>query len=149
MALANMTQEETNIHNREHCKDIAETLDSYVNGNVRRCPECGCEISRDWDDVGDKFKCPECGAIDSPDNWEYLSVWDYLNDVYNVEFRVDSHKEVRSVQIMIACGGPNIYLDTASGDVELYWWGDRARYPMSYEARDALNDWADEYWSCI
>lgn len=140
-----------NNENREHCKRIAEKLDDYVIGNVRTCPDCGATIRRDWDDVGDKFCCPECKAVNNPDYWDALSVWDFLDDVYNVEFRTNgkSVDDLRSVQIMIACGGPNIYLDTASKNVELYWWGDRAWYPMSYAAVDALDEWAAEYWGCM
>lgn len=135
--------------NTRHCKHIAQELNEYVSGNVRRCPDCGAEICRDWEDVGDAFKCPECGAVGDVDWWDTLSVWDFLADVYNVEFRVDSSKELRSVQIMVACGGPNIYLDTASRDVELYWWTESARWPLSTAAVEALDDWAEEYWGCL
>ena len=55
---------------------------------------------------------------------------------------------IAALALMVACGGPNIYLDTASKDVELYWWSEHARYPMSYEAVEALDDWADEMWRC-
>ena len=135
--------------NTAHCKHIAKTVDAYANGDVRKCPECGETINREWDDVGDVFRCPECGHVDDVDGFEEQTIWDYLNDVYDVEFRVDSSKELRSVQIMVACGGPNIYLDTASRDVELYWWTESARRPLSYEAVQALDDWAEEYWGCL
>ena len=41
MALAGMTQEQTNKENRDHCKRIAETLELYANGDAYKCPECG------------------------------------------------------------------------------------------------------------
>jgi hypothetical protein len=47
----------------------------------------------------------------------------------------------------VAYGGPTIYIDTDSGDVELYWWNERARYPLSSSARDAVDEWAEEYWN--
>lgn len=134
--------------NRAHCKHIAEELDAYVRGDLRRCPDCGEEIRRDWDEVGDAFKCPHCGEISDPDDWEQLSVWDFLGDCYDVEYRCSSSRELRSVAVMVACGGPNIYLDTASKDVELYWWSERARYPLSYEAVEAIDEWAEEVWGC-
>jgi hypothetical protein len=136
--------------NTAHCKHIADKLDEYVNGSVRRCPKCGEEVRReDWN--YECFKCPECGAVSDPDDWEQLNVWDFLSDVYNVEFRTSGRgvDDLRSVQIMVACGGPNIYLDTASKDVELYWWSERAHWPMSYDAVTALDEWAAEYWGCM
>ena len=138
----------TEDDNRAHCKHIALELDAYVNGDIRRCPDCGEEHRRDWSEVGEVFRCPSCGEISDPDDWEQLSVWDFLGDCYDIEYRVDSRRELRSVCVMVACGGPNIYLDTDSKDVELYWWSERARYPMSYEAVEALDDWAEEMWGC-
>lgn len=132
--------------NRAHCKHIAEELDAYVNGEIRTCPDCGEEVRRDWDEVGEAFKCPHCGEISDPYNWEQLSVWDFLDDSYDIEYRCDNRRELRSVCIMVACGGPNIYIDTASKDVELYWWSDRARYPLSYKAVEAVEEWAAELW---
>lgn len=133
--------------NARQCKSIAKSVNAWAAGDVRKCPECGETIQRDeWPDI---FKCPECGHIDEADNYEMQTIWDYLSDIYNVEFRVDNSKELRSVQIMVACGGPNIYLDTASKDVELYWWTESARWPLSYEAVQALDDWAEEYWGCL
>jgi len=146
------TRDERLDENTRHCKRIARELNEYVSGHVRRCPDCGAEICRDWDDVGDAFKCPECGAVGDPDWWDVLSVWDYLgDDVYNVEYRVSGRgaDDLRSVQIMVACGGPNIYLDTATKDVELYWWTERARWPLSYDAVEALDEWGAEYWGCM
>lgn len=137
--------------NTAHCKHIAKEADAYASGAVRKCPDCGAEINRDWDDVGDLFKCPECGAVGDPEWWDVLSIWDFLGDCYDIEYRTNGRHsdDLRSVRIMVACGGPNIYLDTASRDVELYWWTDSARWPLSYETVEALDDWAEEMWGCL
>lgn len=136
--------------NTAHCKAIANDIDDYVSGNIRTCPHCGETIQRnEWDMFW--FQCPECGVDSDPDTWDQKSVWDYLSDVYNVEFRVSGKNAdyPNSVQIMIACGGPNIYLDTATKDVELYWWTEKARWPLSYAAVEALDEWAAKYWGCM
>ena len=133
--------------NRAHCKHIAKEIEAYADGNVYHCPECGEEI-RMPDDVGDKYRCPHCHTVADIDDYEQLSVWDFLSDVFDIEYRCSSSKEYRSVRIMVACGGPNIYIDTADAMVKLYWWNERAEYPLSYEARDAIDEWAEEYWNC-
>ncbi len=137
--------------NRAHCEHIALELDAYVNGEVKRCPDCGEIHRRGWDDVGDVFKCPNCGEVADVDVWECLGVWDFLEDVYDIEYRVSGRARdaLRSVCIMVACGGPNIYLDTETKNVELYWWSERAWYPMSGEAVAALDAWAEEMWCCL
>lgn len=132
--------------NRSHCKHIAQELDAYANGEVYTCPDCG-EILHLPDDVGDRYRCPHCEAVNDVNNLEQLGIWDFLSDVFDVEYRCGSNREYRSVRVMVACGGPNIYLDSASKDVELYWWNERSRYPMSYEAAEALDQWAEDYWN--
>lgn len=133
--------------NREHCKHIAEEIEAYTGGLIHHCPECGEEIQLP-ENVGDKFKCYHCGEVSDIDDLEQLSIWDYLNDVFDIEYRIGSDKELRSVQIMVACGGPNIYIDTATRAVELYWWTERASYPISIDAAEEINWWAMELYQC-
>lgn len=132
--------------NRQHCKHIAEEAEAYAAGAVHRCPECDEEI-RFPDNVGDKYRCPHCHNVVDIDEYEQLSIWDYMNDILDIEYRCGSDKEYRSCKIMVACGGPNIYIDTASALVKLYWWTEYAEYPLSYDARDAIDEWAEEYWN--
>ena len=129
--------------NTIHCKRIADDIDDYVCGRVVRCPECGEIIT--IDDDREKHLC-KCGYIDDVDEFEQLGIYDYLDDILDIEYRVDREKELKSVQICIAWGGPSIYLDTASQKVELYWWFDRADWPLSNEAVEAIDEWAEEYY---
>lgn len=140
-------QEKTDRENWEHCKSIAETLEAYADGNYYKCPECGEEIEFPAG-VGDKFKCTGCGNVAPVEEYEQMSLYDFLSDTYDIEYRCDSKREYRSVCIMVAYGGPNIYIDTSSKAVELYWWTDRAKYPLSSDAVDAVDAWAEEYWNC-
>lgn len=149
MALANMTQEQTNVENENHCKRIAARLEEYVDGFVYKCPECGDHCSMEESENENRetiYKC-SCGC-ETESEPEQMTLYDFLEDIYDIEYRISGSGDFRSVQIMIACGGPNIYIDTASKQVELYWWSDRASYPISYDAANALDDWAEEYYNC-
>ena len=146
MALANMTQQETDQENREHCKRIAEDIDDYATGKCYRCSECD-ETLTIPDDVGDKYRCPSCGTVHEVDDLEPLSIYDYMDDVLDLRYIVErDRKTVRSVEVLVAFGGPNIWVSTESQSVELYWWTDRASYPLSNAAVEALDDWAQEGW---
>lgn len=154
---AETRQEKTDRENREHCQRIAEDVEAYAAGNYYKCPDC-CGVHH-WDAVEESehedeagwavYTCPDCGAEIAEDDWEQQSLYDYFSDCYDIEYRCDSKREYRSVCIMVACGGPNIYIDTSSKAVELYWWTDRARYYLSSDAVDAVDDWAREYWDCL
>lgn len=148
MALANMTQEETNVANREHCRRIAEELEAYASGDIYRCPECGqhCNVEEEENENGETiYKC-SCGCVSEYEP-EQMSLYDWAEDILDIEYRCGSDKAYRSVCVMVTWGGPNIYVDTATKQVELYWWGDRASYPISCDAAAALDDWAEEYWN--
>lgn len=144
---AETAQEKTDRENREHCKHIAEELEEYASGNVYRCTECGsiCTIEEGEDADGFTVYRTSCGCTLEYEP-EQLSVYDFIADAYDIEYRAGSDKEYRSAKIMVACGGPNIYIDTASRSVKLYWWTDYAEYPISSDACDELDNIMEELW---
>lgn len=145
--------------NRRMCENIAKDLEAYANGELYRCPECG-EIfdlyadgeyqSADTAEDGiEKATCPNCGYVSEGTNdFEPMSLYDYFEDMLDIEYRMGSDRRLRSVQIMVVCGGPNIYIDTATHQVELYWWGDRASYPIDPDVCGAIDEWAEELYDC-
>jgi hypothetical protein len=134
--------------NREWCKGIVERLEAIAEGRMYRCPECGeyvednrlfCDCGAQVDLIGD----------DESEPWEQVSFYDYFEGgIYDVEFRVGSDRQYRSVKIMVACGGPNIYIDTAARAVLLYWWTDRAEFPIDPDTVEAIDEWAEEWFNC-
>lgn len=77
------------------------------------------------------------------------NLYEYLEDALDIEYRCDSRKEYRSVQIALTIGGPSVYIDTANNRVELYWGGQSAFAGLSAEAVSAIDDWACEYWEVL
>ena len=147
MSLANMTQAETDRKNRETCKRIAEELEYLANGEMYRCPECGQLVKLEFDDDG-RTECPNCGTEIQEDEAESAGMYDYFDDVFDIEYRINGSGEYRSVSLMIGCGGPNIYVDTGTGSVNLYWWSDRASYDLSREALAQIDEMAEDCYNC-
>jgi len=70
---------------------------------------------------------------------DMLSGWDYIQEAYNFRWVVDAKDNVLECQIMVAGGGPEIWVhvfDDGTGRVEGYWWGDRATARISNDAMD-------------
>lgn len=149
MSLTNLTQEQTDAQNRETCKRIAEELEAYASGDVYECPECGehCTFKEDKNEDGEPVYVCTCGCVSEYEPDE-VGVYDYFSDALDLEYRISSNGDFRSVKVMVACGGPNIFIDTATKQVELYWWTDRASYPISCDAADAVDWWAEELYNC-
>lgn len=76
---------------------------------------------------------------------QIMSGFDYLADALDIEYIVNSDRTFKSARVLVAFGGPNIWIDFQSRAVELYWWGDRA---TAYFNEDAMGveDALAELW---
>lgn len=143
--------------NREHCKRIAEDLEAYANGDYYRCPHCERvhlmteyeETEHENEDGETCYTCPNCGDEIVENELEACSVYDYFDgDIYDIEYCVGSDRKYRSVSIMVACGGPNIYIDTKRRAVLLYWWNESAEYPLTISTCDEIDAYFEELFNC-
>lgn len=66
---------------------------------------------------------------------------DWLSDALDFQWIISSDKtEILGARILVAFGGPDIWVDTKRGVVEGYWWGDyaQARFIDNIGLDDAL-----------
>ena len=77
---------------------------------------------------------------------ETANLYEYFEDALDIEYRISIDMEYKSVSIMIAYGGPSIYIDTDSKQVELYWWGDEEVYPIKQKVCDEIDEIFEEYY---
>lgn len=134
------------MENRAHCKHIADTIEAIANGELYRCPECG-ELISEYQEDEDGFHMPCCCNVSAYEP-EQETMLDYFSDAFDIEYRIGSDRNFRSVCLMVACGGPNIFVDTQAKEVQLYWWSDRASYPISTDAADAINEDFEMLYNC-
>lgn len=132
--------------NRNYCKRVSDKLDIYSAGDVHRCPCCGETVARDWYDVGDRFQCPHCHDVTDTDDWEELSLWDYLNDTLDMEWIIDSRRDYKAARFWVALGGPSVWIDTEKKAVCLRWGGETAEYGLHWDTAEAVDDAAAEMW---
>ena len=57
---------------------------------------------------------------------EEFTAYDYLSDALDIEYIVSSKGEYLGARVLVAFGGPNIWINTRTHTVEGYWWGDSA-----------------------
>lgn len=68
------------------------------------------------------------------------------NDIYDLEYTVDNQMHFRGARVMIACGGPNIYINSRSGSVDLYWWEDEEHWYLSPDCKTAVQNYFEELY---
>jgi predicted RNA-binding Zn-ribbon protein involved in translation (DUF1610 family) len=135
--------------NQKHVRSIRKDLENYIDGLVYKCPDCGeiIVVPDDWS--GECYKCPDCGTVSTERELDPQTIWDYFEGaIYDIEYRIGTGKEYRSVKAMVACGGPNIYIDTAAREVQLFWWTDRASCPLGRDTCEEIDNYFEELFQC-
>ena len=76
----------------------------------RMCKDIADDISNDSHD----------GCISGASRW--------MEDVYDIRYIVDSEKKYLGAMLMVAGGGPTIWVNTWTKEVEGYWAGDKCTH---------------------
>ena len=82
-----------------------------------------------------------CNATDG------ISGLDYIADVLDIEYTVNHKGEYLGARILVAFGGPTIWVDTRRQTVEGAWWGDYYTESYHTDAMD-IDDACREVFSC-
>lgn len=75
-----------------------------------------------------------------------FSAFDYLQDALDIEYIVNSKKEYIGARVLVAFGGPNIWINTRTKTVEGHWWSDSAT--ASFQDNIGLDEALEELFSC-
>ena len=144
--------------NLEYVKGIADNLEKVASGDYFMYEGELFPIDTDdfsevegcrYDEESDMYIMPDGEELCESDVYP-VDILEWLGDnIYDVEYTIGRDKEYRGVRLMIACGGPDIYLNTRTGDVELYWWNESARYPMSSDVVDMIDSTYEEMFACM
>lgn len=93
---------------------VLSIINDIENGVKRECcTECSATLEQ-------SDYCPECGTH-CPD---MLSGFDYVSDTLDIDWIIDYRHEFKGARLLVAFGGPNIWIDTAKQTVEGHWGGD-------------------------
>ncbi len=133
-------REEEARENQNYCKRIADELEDIAAGCIYKCPECGAQIKTPG------ARCSQCGAEVDQDGADQVSMYDYIDDVLDVEYTIDSQREYIGARMYVTLGGPTVYIDTRDQMVRLCWGGERAEWGLSCNTCDALDDVLREMW---
>ena len=85
------------------------------------------------------------GGRDIDSDGEF-SAFDYLQNALDIEYVIDRKGRCIGGRILVAFGGPNIWIDTRRGRVEGYWENESAS--ATFEDGIGLEDALEELWNC-
>lgn len=137
----------TKNHNA-HCEEISRTFEAYADGFGIICPECGARLLGDFSE-DEEHTCPECAEAVDFDYAETLSPWHWLEDALDIEYTVaGNRRDILGARILVAFGGPNIWVDTRAAEVTLRGWNESGRASLSIDACATFNEYISELYHC-
>jgi len=82
------------------------------------------------------------------DDGNEINGFDYLEEVLDINYITQSDKTYKGARLLVAFGGPNIWVDTTSQEVEGYWGTDKILqwYP---DDNIGLDDACEELFNCL
>ena len=81
-------------------------------------------------------------SITSPEEGETAAKW--MEDTYDIRYLVDRDKRFMGAEILVAGGGPTIWVDTFREQVTGWWGSDRFEY--YFQDNIGLNDYCEEIY---
>ena len=102
---------------RRMCKDIADGITNPVTSNDEQ----------------------EDGSVE-----QHGGASEWMEGTYDIRYYVDSSKRYLGAEIMVAGGGPNIWVNTYTKEVEGYWGGDKVLEPFIDNL--GLDDYCEEMY---
>ena len=90
------------------------------------------------------------GYGEENEDGDIATAYDYLTDVLDINWILDSNRELKGARLLVAFGGPNIWIDTTKGTVEGAWWGDNftGDYNTDSEFARELDEALQTIYSC-
>ena len=124
---------------KNHVKSIIAALEGeseiYVNGDgaiwEHSC-DCTCGADAESD-----CECEDRRGLDG---------FSYLQDVLDINWILNSDRTYKGARVLVAFGGPNIWIDTVTGEVEGAWWNDS--YTERYNDGIGLDEALEELFGC-
>ena len=71
---------------------------------------------------------------------------EWMEGVYDIEWITHNDHSYKSARLLVAGGGPNIWVNLLSNTVDGYWWGDHCKH--SFDDNIGLNDYLEELHAC-
>ena len=106
---------------------------------------CEEQLRRHCKNIADDITNPkEIPDIDDEPRTETASSW--MEGVYDIRYLVGSDKKYLGAMLLVAGGGPTIWVNTWTKEVEGSWWGDKCTHHFRDEV--GLDDYNEEMYNC-
>lgn len=88
----------------------------------------------------------ESGECSCGEELRLMSGFDWLHDALDIEWILNNDRTIKGARILVAFGGPNIWVNTTDNTVEGHWWG--SSHIERFDDCIGLSDAIEELFNC-
>jgi hypothetical protein len=116
------------------------------NRKVKKKSEtCGEQLRRMCRSIADDISNPRMRRDEETGKPREETASDWMEGVYDIRYIVDREKRYFSAELLVAGGGPTIWVSLNEMEVQGYWGGDRVNVPFSDNL--GLDDYLEEMYA--
>ena len=109
---------------------------------------CGEQLRRMCKSIADSISNPVISNDEQEDGSveQHGGASEWMEGVYDIRYIVDREKRYYSAELLVAGGGPTIWVNLNTMEIEGYWGGDRVNVPFIDSL--GLDDYCQEMYGC-
>ena len=110
----------------------------------RKGETSGEQLRRMCKNIADGISSPEMITDEETGEKREETAHEWMEGTYDIRYLVDRDKRYMGAEIMVAGGGPTVWVDTWRDQVKGWWGGDKVIVP--YADNLGLNDYCEEIY---
>ena len=124
------------------------TLRAPLIKGEKKSETCKQQLRRMCKDIADCITNPVISNDEQEDGSveQHGGASEWMEGVYDIRYIVDREKRYYSAELMVAGGGPTIWVSLNEMMVQGYWGGDRVNVPFSDNL--GLDDYCEDMYGC-
>ena len=112
----------------------------------KKSETCEEQLRRMCKNIADGISEPQQITDEETGEKREETAHEWMEGTYDIRYYVDSSKRYLGAEIMVAGGGPTVWVNTYTGYVEGYWGGDKVLEPFRDELD--LDGYCEELYGC-
>ena len=110
----------------------------------KKSETCEEQLRRMCKNIADSISSPEMITDEETGEKREETAHDWMEGTYDIRYLVDRDKRYLGAEILVAGGGPTIWVDTRDQEVKGYWGSDRVTCPFADNI--GLDDYCEEMY---
>ena len=97
---------------------------------VRKSETCEEQLRRMCKNIADDISNPKISKDDGGEAIELQTAHEWMEGVYDIEWITNQDHSYKAARLLVAGGGPSIWVNLLGNTVDGYWWGDTCKVPF-------------------